>query len=192
MAGASEDWGAILERLLDGDRVAFARFNRLLTGFLVQLRAYDFEEEWDDLRQEVLIAVVRNARAGRLRDPKAFVGYVRIITRNKLMDRLKRRLRTGEKEVLPWEDEALRATPAEPAVEAPSLEARSDLGAALGALTETDRRIVESVYVEGRTYQETADATGVPLGTLKRRLRESLAALRERLGPPRGAPRETP
>ena len=37
----------------------------------------------------MLFRSAANARAGRLRDPKAFVGYVRIITRNKIIDRLK-------------------------------------------------------------------------------------------------------
>jgi RNA polymerase sigma-70 factor (ECF subfamily) len=173
------DWPAILERLLAGDRLAFLEFNRLVTGFLAQLRAYDFRDEWDDLRQEVLASVVANARAGRLRDPQAFVGYVKIITRNKFVDRLKRQLRQREKETLPWDDETARAVAAP---EPESDEARS-LWRAVAALPEEQRVLVEGVYGEGRTYQEVADATGVPLGTLKRRLRESLALLRAQLGP---------
>ena len=181
MAGAARsdppDWPAVLERLLEGDRLAFLEFNRLVTGCLAQLRAYDFRDEWDDLRQEVLASVVANARAGRLRDPKAFVGYVRIITRNKFVDRLKRHLRHREKEALPWDEETARAL-AEP--EAVSEDTR-DLWSAVAELPEEQRAIVEGVYREGRTYQEVSDATGVPLGTLKRRLRESLDFLRERL-----------
>ena len=69
-AAVDKDWLAVLGRLLAGDRVAFLEVNRLVTGFLVQLRAYDFRDEWDDLRQEVLLSVVANARAGRLRDPQ--------------------------------------------------------------------------------------------------------------------------
>ncbi len=179
---SQEDWGAILERLLEGDRVAFAKFNRLLSGFLAQLRAYDFREEWEDLRQEVLLATIANARAGRLRDPQAFVGYVRIITRNKFIDRLKRQLRTREKDVLPWDDEtADAAAPADPRA-APLGEA----WAAVRELPEEHQRILAGVYLEGKTYQQVSDEMGVPLGTLKRRLRESFAALRERLGGARG------
>ena len=96
MAGHTVDWMAVVDRLLAGDRRAFLELNRLVTGFLVQLRAYDFRDEWDDLRQEVIIGVVANARAGRLRDPCAFLGYVRILTRNKFVDRLKTRLRRHE------------------------------------------------------------------------------------------------
>ena len=75
---AGEDWIAVVDRLVAGDRVAFATINRLISGFLTQLRAYDLRDEWDDLRQEVVLSVVANARAGRLRDPEAFLGYVRI------------------------------------------------------------------------------------------------------------------
>lgn len=172
------DWPAVLERLLRGDRLACLEVGRLVTGCLAQLRAYDFRDEWEDLRQEVLASVVANARAGRLRDPQAFVGYVRIVTRNKFVDRLKRRLRHHEKDTLPWDEETARASAALPP---PDEESRT-LWAAVGQLPAEQRTIVEGIYREGRTYQEVSDATGIPLGTLKRRLTESLATLRRRLG----------
>src|SRR5205809_5013031 len=80
-AAVERDWLAVLDRLLAGDRVAFLEVNRLVTGFLVQLRAYDFRDEWDDLRQEVLLSVAANARPGRLRHPQAFPAYLRLPTR---------------------------------------------------------------------------------------------------------------
>lgn len=177
------DWLAVVARLADGDRAAFLELNRLVTGILVQLRAYDFREEWDDLRQEVLLAVVANAKAGRLRDPQAFVGYVRIVTRNKFVDRLKQHLRLKEDEALPWDDEAARvACPATTdAAEA------ANLWAAVRTLPEDEQRVLHGIYRQGRTYQEVADDTGIPLGTLKRRLRSALATLRERLGAARSA-----
>ncbi len=177
------DWLAILDQLMAGDRVAFLQFNRLVTGFLAQLRAYDFRDEWDDLRQEVLISVVGNARAGRLRDPKAFVGYVKIITRNKFVDRLKRQLRHSEKETLAWDDETARAAAV---VDDAAETGAGDVWSEVRTLSDEEQRILTGLYVEGRTYQEVSDATGIPLGTLKRRLRGSLAALRERLSEPRG------
>ncbi len=178
----TEKWNAILERILEGDPVAFAKFSRLLTGFLVQLRAYDFEDEWDDLRQEVLTSVIANARAGRLRDPKAFVGYVKIITRNKFADRLKRRLRHQEKDSLPWDDEAARSGWDE---RTPEHDADTgDLWRAVGELPDEQKRIVESVYAQGLTYREASHDIGMPLGTLKRKLTQGLATLRRRLEEP--------
>lgn len=171
------DWVALLERLLAGDRLAFLHFNRLVSGCLAGLRAYDFREEWDDLRQDVLASVVANARAGRLRDPTALVGYVKIITRNKFVDRLKRQLRQREKDALPWDDETARAA----AAPEPADERLGALWSAVASLPEPQRAIVEGIYREGRSYEEMAAAAGLPLGTLKRKLRESLAFLRRRL-----------
>ena len=173
-----QDWPAVVARLAAGDRAAFLELNRLVTSVLVQLRAYDFREEWDDLRQEVLLAVVANARAGRLRDPQAFVGYVRIVTRNKFVDRLKQHLRLKEREALPWDEETARvaAPPARDTADA------ADLWAAVQTLPEDEQRVLHGLYRQGRTYQEVADDTGIPLGTLKRRLRSALDTLRERLG----------
>ena len=179
-----QDWPALVARLAAGDRAAFLELNRLVTSVLVRLRAYDFREEWDDLRQEVVLAVVANARAGRLRDPQAFVGYVRIVTRNKFVDRLKQHLRLREGEALPWDEESARiAAPPE----ADPTEA-ADLWTAVRTLPDDEQRIVHGLYRQGRTYQEVADDTGIPLGTLKRRLRSALDALRERLGASRSTP----
>ncbi len=182
MAGAGEDWGSLCERLLAGDRAAFATFNRLVSSYLTQLRAYDFREEWEDLRQEVLLATLAHARAGRLRDPQAFSGYVRIVTRNKFVDRLKRELRVRERDALPWDDEMARA--AAPSGDPGAAASRRELWAAVAALPEEQQRLLTGVYLEGKTYQEMSTASGVPLGTLKRRLREGIAALRSRLARP--------
>lgn len=170
----------VLGRLAAGDRLALLQVNRLITGCLTRLRAYDFQDEWDDLRQEVVLAVLANARAGRLRDPQAFVGYVRIITRNKLMDRLQERFRHHEKETLPWDEATARS--AAPAVPASEVE-RIALRAALADLGEEERRVIQGIYGEGRTYEEVSAETGIPLGTMKRRLRTALELLRSRLVP---------
>ncbi len=193
MAG-QRDWLEIQERLLAGDRLAFLELGRLTTSILAQLRAYDFQEEWDDLRQEVAMAVLANARKGRLRDPRAFVGYVRIITRNKFIDRLKSRVRRREHEVLPWDEETARAI-AERAGAVDAFDPADDVWSEVERLPEAERALVLGVYREGKTYQEMSDESGVPLGTLKRRLRQALDQLRGRMaegvGDPSRAPGET-
>ncbi len=127
------------------------------------------------------MATLANARAGRLRDVKAFVGYVRIITRNKFMDRLKRSLRSHERENLPWDDESARAAAEADEGIAPMSEAMGAAWTAVQELPEEDQRLLTGLYVEGRTYQEMCQQTGVPLGSLKRRLTKTLRTLRERL-----------
>jgi len=180
MPGPAKDWMAILARLEQGDRLAFLEVNRLVTGCLTRLRAYDFQDEWDDLRQEVVLAVLASARAGRLREPQAFVGYVKVITRNKLMDRLSRHIDGHEKDRLPWDD-ATAAAALDPAADPDAQADASALRAALDELPPDERRVVDGIYGEGRTYEEVAAATGIPLGTMKRRLRDALVFLRRRL-----------
>lgn len=179
-ADRPEDWIRILEELLAGSDLAFLKLNGLITGYLVRLRAYEFQDEWDDLRQEIVLSVVGNAEAGRLRDPQALLAYVRIITRNKVLDRVKRRVSHREKDTVtfgvdPALDGALGLSVPPPD------DARRDLWAALGDLLPQEQRAIHGVYLEGKTYEAVAAETGIPLGTLKRRLRDGLAGLRRRL-----------
>lgn len=177
MVAPREDWIGTLDALLAGDRLAFAKVNRLISGFLVQLRAYDFRDEWDDLRQEVVMSLVANARAGRLRDPEAFVGYVRIITRNKLVDRLKGARRRHERSTVAM-DEAVAGTLA--ATPDPTAAAAREVWTAVRDLPAEQQDVLDGIYRQGKSYQAVSDATGIPLGTMKRRLRDALVALRRR------------
>jgi hypothetical protein len=43
--GSERDWMGVQTRLVAGDRLAFLELNRLVTGVLRQLRAYDFQDE---------------------------------------------------------------------------------------------------------------------------------------------------
>lgn len=179
MAEQPDDWAATLQQLLAGDRLAFLKINRIITGFLVRLNAYDYRDEWEDLRQEVVLSIVASARAGRLRDPQALLAFVRTVTRNKFADRLARAGRAREKEQLSLEDAAPRLASIAAAVSSDD-GAAGEVWLAAGSLPEQHRRVLEGVYREGQTYEEVAGSTGIPLGTVKRRLREALSELRKR------------
>lgn len=175
---AAED--DILERLASGDRLAVAQVNRIVSRVLRQLRAWDFADEWDDLRQEVLLALVTNAQRDRLRDPAAFDGYVRIITRNKFFDRLKRGQRRSERDTQAWEDEHTGAqvsvqTDADPEARITSLQAEVE------RLGEPDKSLLLGTYWAGHTLEEMARTLGLSLGTAKRYQRRALESLRQRL-----------
>ncbi len=175
----SEDWFAIAKQLADGDRLAFLKINRLVSAFLRRLRAYDFEHEWDDLRQEVVMAIVDAVRQGRLRDTDAILGYARAVTRNKFADRLKRRMRYHENETISWTEIADRHLKlfANPGIDD---ELRQELWGAVSNLPTKQQRILVGLYREGKTYQQASDDLEIPLGTLKRELRNALILLRRR------------
>ncbi len=175
----SDDWAEIIDRLVEGDRLACLQVSRLVTGFLARWRAYDFRDEWPDLVQEVLLVVLTAAREGKIRNPDAGLGFIRTVAHHKFVDRLRRHIRCSEDQSLPW-DELIRAKHLE-AESGGSAEESFDLRLALEKLPEKKRRIVLGVYGEGKTVAKVAQETGTPLGTTKRYLRVSLAELRGNL-----------
>jgi RNA polymerase sigma-70 factor (ECF subfamily) len=174
-----EDWAGVGERLLAGDRVALLRVTRLIVSLLVRWRAYDFRDEWPDLVQDVLLAVVAGVRKGSVRNPDALVGYVATVARYRLVDRLRAlgpRRRAGD---LAW-PEATEAAPERDPLH-PPVEDVVEVRLLLEKLPEKQRTAVVGVYMEGGTYEAVARAMGIPLGTMKGYLREGLAALRREL-----------
>jgi RNA polymerase sigma-70 factor, ECF subfamily len=64
------------------------------------------------------------------------------------------------------------------------LEVRVTAGAvqtALASLTPAQRALIEAAFFEGYTHSELATRFGVPLGTVKTRIRTGLAAMRDHL-----------
>jgi RNA polymerase sigma-70 factor (ECF subfamily) len=173
----AEDWDGVLDGLGRSDPLAIAKVSRLVSGVLTRLGAYDLRDGWDDVRQEVLITLLRSAREGKLRDPRAFVGYVMTVTRNRMHDWLRRNRasdpeRRGD-EVVQTVAERLHPEPAR--VDPDVL---VDLERALDGLPEKQRLVIQAVYLEGRSYEEATQLLGMPLGTLKRMQTEGLRALR--------------
>lgn len=174
-----QDWAKELDRLLQGDRLALAKLTRLVASFLARWNAWDFRDDWDDLIQEVLVGAARAVQDGTLRDRSAAAAYLKSTTRFKYADRIQAHLRRREDEHLPWEDVMEREL--DPPDGAPDPGLARDLREALDRLSEKQRRAVVAVHLEGRSYEEAAAITGIPLGSLKRHLRDGLARLRERL-----------
>ncbi|MCH2169630.1 RNA polymerase sigma factor [Myxococcota bacterium] len=179
-AKASTDWGALLEALIEGDALALARLTRLVNGFLASWNAYDFRSDWDDMIQEVLIAATTALQEGRIRDRRAVIGYLRTTARFKFVDRLKSQTRHRENESMPWED-VIGSESLQLAEEGTDSELTRDLAQAIERLPEKQRLSVVHVHLHGKTYEQAAKDTKIPLGSLKRFLREGLTALREDL-----------
>ena len=55
---------------------------------------------------------------------------------------------------------------------------------AVGALDGKYRQLIELLYFEGYTQEEAAESTGIPLGTIKTRLRYAISELRRLFGEP--------
>lgn len=183
----SIDWLGVVQRVLDGDRAAYARLIRLVTGHLTGWRAYDFRADWDDMVQEVLVSTIEAYRAGRIADSGALVAWVRQSARFKFIDRIRVLQRRGRPVELkegnePGSEGGSLAWPPAEAGAARDTELRVAVREAMDRLDPREREAVTWVYLRGHTYEEAAEATGIPLGTLKRALRTALVSLKEVLG----------
>ena len=174
-----EDWIDVMDALARGDRIAFAKVSRLITGYLIRYRSIALADDpCDDVRQDALLALSQSVNQGALRDPKAFVAYAGAMVRNMLLVRA----RTEKRSIaLAHRIREVRAISGAPSCER-EVALRLDLERALRALPERQRLVVDALYVRGLRYAEAARELGMPLGTLKGLQVQGLAGLRRALG----------
>jgi RNA polymerase sigma factor (sigma-70 family) len=126
----------------------------------------------EEVTQEVLATVWRKAK---LFDPtKASVStWIYTIARNRRID-IVRKVRRPEPEDLVWGPEA------EPdQADAMALQQETEqLSEALVNLPEKQRILIEKAYFSELSHREIAEQTGLPLGTIKSRIRLALERLR--------------
>ncbi|HPG25142.1 MAG: sigma-70 family RNA polymerase sigma factor [Spirochaetaceae bacterium] len=171
------DWFEQLDALGRGDVTALARLRRVATTQLMRMGAYRHQDAWDDFAQEVVIRVWRAHRDGKIREPRAVPAFLRTTTRNAFVDWT----RSHHREVdLPDEDlDRERDGDARGPALDPGLQLA--LRGALDELEERHRDVVRCLYLEGLSYEETAETLGRPRGTINRLQREAIMRLRERL-----------
>jgi RNA polymerase sigma-70 factor (ECF subfamily) len=173
-----EDWAGLLVQVRDRqDRAAFAalfrHFAPRVKAFLMKSGAGASLAE--ECAQEVMATLWQKAH---LFDPaRASVAtWVFTIARNKRIDAL-RKARRAEPEELDWGPE-----PEPDQAEAMEAQEETDrLGRALAALPEKQRRLIERAYYGDLSHSEIAAETGLPLGTIKSRIRLALDKLRHHM-----------
>jgi RNA polymerase sigma-70 factor (ECF subfamily) len=170
----------VAEMLAVRDRQDRAAFAALFRHFAPRVKAFLMKGGMpaaaaEDCAQDVMASLWQKAH---LFDPaRASVAtWVFAIARNRRIDIL-RRDRRPEPEDLPWgsEDEPDQADLYEAAEET------ARLGAAIALLPEAQRALVQRAFWGDLSHSEIAAETGLPLGTIKSRIRLALERLRQRL-----------
>jgi RNA polymerase sigma-70 factor (ECF subfamily) len=166
----------LMEGLLAGDdaaiRALYARFSRPV--YTMGKRLLGSREAAEELTQDVFLTAWRKAARfdparGRLST------WLMTIAHNLAVDRLRRE--TGvSRPTLVLVDEV----PDAPGVDEEWLLMERDAAMrALSTLSDAERRLLTRAYFRGMTAREIAESDGVPLGTVKTRLRSALIKIRK-------------
>lgn len=135
-----------------------------------------------DLAQDVFVRVLRNLHTYR---PGTFHGWLYRITKNLFLDRMRRARRIRMEPLVDeeeWRHPASREPGPADVIERGTLEAR--LAGGLESLPPTFRLAIVLCDVEGLSYEEIAEATGWPLGTVRSRIHRARRQLREHVTAP--------
>lgn len=165
-----------MEALAQGDddaiRTLYARFGRPV--FTLGLRLLGTREAAEELTQDVFLTAWRkaarfDAARGRLST------WLMTIAHNLAVDRLRKE--TGvSRPTLVLVDEV----PDVASIDEEEVLMERDLAVrALSSLTEAERRLLVRAYFRGLTAREISESDGVPLGTVKTRLRSALIKVRK-------------
>lgn len=169
------DWVACIAAIRDTqDQAAFAR---LFGHFAPRVKAFLMRSGADatlaeECTQEVMATLWQKAH---LFDPAraSAATWIFTIARNRKIDALRKQKRP-EPEDLPWGQD-----PEPDQADMLALQQESDqLGDAIASLPAKQRELIEKAYFSDLSHSEIAAQTGLPLGTIKSRIRLALDRLR--------------
>lgn len=171
----NETWVTCLARIRDDQ--SEAHFAQLFHHFAPRVKAFLMKSGADatlaeECAQEVMATVWQKAH---LFDPTraSAATWIFTIARNRKIDALRKQKRP-EPEDLPWGPDH------EPdQADALALQQETEqLGAAIAALPDKQKELIEKAYFGDLSHSEIAEITGLPLGTIKSRIRLALDRLR--------------
>lgn len=131
----------------------------------------------EDAVQEIFADIWNSARQGRFDSRRGSEAtFVAMIARRRLVDRLRKRVTSGE---------ALVESPAAPVSDRDvAVEDAAKAARAFAALSEAQQTAIRLSVIYGRSHEEVSRDTGMPLGTVKAHIRRGLIRLREAFGTP--------
>jgi len=175
-----------LERLLrdvaDGDRAAFAelydRISSRVLGLVIRLLRDRAQSE--EVTQEIFLEIWQSASRFDAQRGSG-MAWVLTMTHRRAVDRIRSAQKSHERDV----KIGIRDVERDFDSVAESVEIRVEnerVKRALGRLTPLQREAVILAYYGGYTHSEMAQILGIPLGTVKTRLRDGMIRLRDELG----------
>ena len=180
MAGSEPDDGVLLQRTAAGDSDALLALHKRYANLVYSMAWRVLQDVGlaEEVTQDVFMKLWRQ---GQRYDParSRFSAWLLSVTRFAAIDRLRQEGRRPSVVDLPGEDpEQQTALEQLLATDHASWERGQHLRLLLSQLPAEQRQAVELAYFGGLTHSELAEQLGLPLGTVKGRLRLGLERLR--------------
>ena len=176
-------WGPLIRAIAaDQDRSAFATlfefFGPRIKAFMQ--RSNVSEAKAEELAQETMLLVWRKAS---LFDPATTgaAAWIFTIARNLRIDAHRRERRGGAIETSDVEIEFQIDDSPQPDARLATAQSEEQIRSALSNLSDDQMRVVELSFFEDKAHAEIAQILGIPLGTVKSRLRLAMSRLRNLL-----------
>jgi RNA polymerase sigma-70 factor, ECF subfamily len=172
---STESEQELMQQMLAGDeravRTIYSRFGRPV--YTLGMRLLGSAEAAEELTQDVFLMAWRkgsrfDSTRGRLST------WLMAIAHNLAVDRLRHEGGTRRPALVLVEE----VPEPEPREEEEALVDRETARRALAGLSPAERQLLSLTYFQGWTAREIAEAQGIPLGTVKTRLRTALIKLR--------------
>ncbi|HLH95665.1 MAG TPA: sigma-70 family RNA polymerase sigma factor [Xanthobacteraceae bacterium] len=182
--GVDTDWGPLIGAIAaTQDRVAFAElfefFAPRVKAFM--LRSGSSEAKAEELAQETMLAVWRKAALFDSASSGA-TAWIFTIARNLRIDAHRRELRGSVSETSDVALEFQIDESPQPDSRLAAKQSEQRVRAALSQLPGEQMQVVELSFFEEKAHGEIAATLGIPLGTVKSRLRLAFSRLRNLLG----------
>ena len=178
---ATVDWAYLIKRVAnDGDEDAFAllfeHFAPRVKGFLIKTGSDP--ETAEDIAQGTFVVIWRKAAQF---DPATagVAAWIFTIARNQRIDAARRTLR-HDRTLQAWETWEIETADSPEKIHARHEDALR-ISRALTHLSEEQSTVIRLSFIEGKAHGEIASALGLPLGTVKSRIRLAMNRLRELL-----------
>jgi RNA polymerase sigma-70 factor (ECF subfamily) len=171
---------SILQRIAAKDKTAAQECLSAYGGLVWSLarRMCANPNDAEDAVQEIFIDIWKNAE--RFDQAQASeTTFVAMIARRRLIDRLRKSQRQPPVDSI--EDMTVEPAKAQDKQMQTAVEAKQ-AAQAMNALRPEQRRVLQLSIYQGMSHQEIAEATGMPVGTVKSHARRGLMQIREVLG----------